>query len=68
MEYTEIIEGIKEKGMFDFISQNYHLLSKEDLKDICMEMDYACYEELDKSDYKKVKEETIDLLNEKWND
>ena len=39
----ELIQAIEEDCLYDWIASNYWKLSKEELKDIILELDYALY-------------------------
>ena len=64
MEIKEIIEGIKKEGIFDFIVNNYWKLSKEDLRDVAKELDYAIYSMYPKNEYDKIVNEFCKNLEE----
>ena len=40
-------EEMKEKGVYDYVSQHYWEMSKEQLANICKELSYAVHECLD---------------------
>lgn len=44
MDKQDIIKGIREKGLFDFISNNGHLLSKDELIFLVKEFNFAAYD------------------------
>ena len=64
MEIKEIIEGVKKEGIFDFIVNNYWKLSKEDLRDVVKELDYAIYSMYPKNEYDKIVNEFCKNLEE----
>lgn len=64
MEIKEIIEGIKKEGIFDFIVNNYWKLSKEDLRDVAKELDYAIYSMYPQNEYDKIVNEFCKNLEE----
>lgn len=64
MEIKEIIEGVKKEGIFDFIVNNYWKLSKEDLRDVAKELDYAIYSMYPKNEYDKIVNEFCKNLEE----
>lgn len=64
MEMKEIIKGIEEKGVFDFVANNYWILSKEDLRDIVKELSYAVYDKLGNEVNKEIEQATIQNLKE----
>lgn len=64
MEIKEIIEDIKKEGIFDFIVNNYWKLSKEDLRDVAKELDYAIYSMYPKNEYDKIVNEFCKNLEE----
>lgn len=43
MEKEQIFEGIKEKGIYDFISQEGYKLSKDEIITILKEVDFKLY-------------------------
>lgn len=57
MEYKEILKGLK-KASYGFIANNYHNLSKEQLKDILLEYIYVTDSESEK--------EARENLAERW--
>lgn len=62
MEYIEIYEKIKTKGLYDFLSSDYYKLDKEDLRDIAKELLYNYIYE--KQEYNA--EDFIEKLKEMW--
>lgn len=64
MEIKEIIEGVKKEGIFEFIVNNYWKLSKEDLRDVAKELDYAIYSMYSKNEYDKIVNEFCKNLEE----
>lgn len=64
MEIKEIIEGVKKEGIFDFIVNNYWKLSKEDLRDVAKELDYAIYSMYPQNEYDKIVNEFCKNLEE----
>lgn len=44
MSKKEILAGLKEVGFYEFIAQNYWRLTKDELKDIALEITFASYE------------------------
>lgn len=64
MEIKEIIEGVKKEGIFDFIVNNYWKLSKEDLRDVAKELDYAICSMYPKNEYDKIVNEFCKNLEE----
>lgn len=64
MEIKEIIEGVKKEGIFDFIVNNYWKLSKENLRDVAKELDYAIYSMYPKNEYDKIVNEFCKNLEE----
>lgn len=73
MEITKELKNVVEKGkdlkgqetsFYDYISANYYKLSKEQLKEIIINMDYAIYcrnEEMTK----EIEKETVAYLKER---
>lgn len=53
-------------SLYDFIAQNYYNMSKEDLKELVLNLNYAMHHLLDKKEYLEITnyaiEETIDRL------
>jgi len=45
----EMKQAVKEDKFFDFISDNYYRMEKEDLKQIIMEMDWFIYSQSPKT-------------------
>lgn len=41
----QYLEALKNGDSYDFIAKNYYKFSKEELKDIILELDYAIYSE-----------------------
>lgn len=64
MEIKEIIEGVKKEGIFDFIVNNYWKLSKEDLRDVAKELDYAICSMYPQNEYDKIVNEFCKNLEE----
>lgn len=62
MEYEEIYEKIREKGLYDFLSSYYYKLDKEELRDISKEILYNFVYE--KQEYNV--EDLIERLKEIW--
>lgn len=60
----EVIENMEQDTSYDFIANNYWKLSKEELKDICLELTYAIHRHEQFGD--DVKETAIDGLKERW--
>ncbi len=65
MDKMEILEGIKNKGLFNFISQKGYRLSNEQLKDIIKELDYAVNEEVTKKEYSTIIDDMVKELEER---
>jgi len=65
MDYREkIIEEIKNNNLFDWLGNNGHDLSKQDLIDIAKELEYIRYKFLkDDNDATKT---LIESLEERW--
>lgn len=59
MNRKEILEGLKDRP-YDFIANNYYQISKEDLKDIILEI-LALF---DGEEYNKLKKELIESLRD----
>lgn len=53
---NEFIKVLKNNpdGAFDFICNNYHNMSKEELKDITKELLYAVHDNTDKAEHNKI--------------
>ena len=68
MNKIDIIAEIKEApSMYDFVSRNYSRLSKEELKDLFLELSYALHEECLESEEKRIEQEAIRALEEdRW--
>ena len=64
MDLKDIIKGIEENGVFEFIVNNYYKLSKEDLRDIAKELDYAIYCYCSFEEYKEITKKCCDNLKE----
>lgn len=52
-EFVEILMN-NPHGAYDFICNNAHNMSKEELKDIAKELLYAIYDNIDKAEHNKV--------------
>ena len=55
----EIIQAIKEDKLYDFIANNYYKISKEETRDLLLELIYMIY-----FDYEYCIEENKKTLNE----
>lgn len=55
-------------SLYDYVASNYYKLSKEELKELILNLDYIMYDLLDKEKYLDLEtraiEETIDRLGE----
>lgn len=49
-EFIEVLENNPEKA-FDFISNEYYKMSKDELKDIAKELLYAMYDKMTKEEH-----------------
>ena len=66
MEYKEILEGLRDDGVFGFVSNNYWKLSKDVLVNIIKELDYAAYDNLTKKEYTEITEAMLEELTDIW--
>ena len=58
----EVLKACKDNNLYAFIASNYWNMSKEELKDICLELDYALYKNGHKDDV------IVDDLKDRWED
>lgn len=65
MDKQEIMKGIKELGLFDFIARKGNDLTKGQLIDIIKEMDYAAYSKVDGAGYKEIEAQLLEALEER---
>ena len=49
-EFIELLENNPD-GAYDYISNNYHKMSKDELKDIAKELLYAMYDKMTKTEH-----------------
>jgi hypothetical protein len=56
MTKKEIIKGIKDLGLYDFMARNYYQLSKDELKTIALECVYLLKDSDTKEIIKELKE------------
>ena len=68
MEHREIIEGLQNEGVYEFIINNYWKMSKDQLKDILKELDYAVNSNVKAGIYDLIKDNLIEELTEMWDD
>lgn len=66
MEKIDIIRALEDSNVFDFMSNNWWKIEKEDLKDIAKELDYAIYEMISRLEYDKIQNDTVDNLKNIW--
>lgn len=59
--------GIR-RGFFSLVYENYHNLSKEELRDIIKELDYIICNKTSVERYNKIIEETVNELMELYED
>lgn len=52
-EFVELLKNNPD-GAYDFISNNYHKMSKEELKNVAKELLYAIYDKVDKAEHNKI--------------
>ena len=64
MAMKEVLDRAKEQGFLSVISEEYHKLSKEDLRDIIKELDYAASSSLTKKEYGEIVKLAVNELNE----
>lgn len=64
MAMKEVLDRAKEQGFFSVISEDYHKLSKEDLRDIIKELDYAAGSSLTKKEYSEIVKLAVNELSE----
>lgn len=50
----EILDAINDGNLYDYIANNYYAMSKSDLKDVILELEYAVNSTLDEYDKKSV--------------
>jgi len=60
----EMKQAVKEDKFFDFISDNYYRMEKEDLKQIIMEMDWFIYTKSPTSQ-REAEQYVLDVLEDK---
>lgn len=58
----EFVKNVEKDTDYDYISNNYYNMSKEDLRDAYKELSYAVFEFLSPSDYAKFKENFVSAL------
>lgn len=58
MDKKEVIKACKEQMLYDFIANNYYDMTKDELKDICLEAVYNVADD----------EFVSDGLEERWQD
>lgn len=74
MEYEQILEGLKEHGFYNFMATDYYKLTKEELKDIILELAYAseqgfireCGRKNGKVVYNDIEQDAIEELEDRW--
>lgn len=75
MTKKELLKSIKENNgsicgnLYDYIANNYWNMSKEELKDVCLEVIYSLdYKWWDKDDAQKVRTDLIENIDERMTD
>jgi 20S proteasome alpha/beta subunit len=51
-EFIEVLES-NPNGAYDFICNNYHKMSKDELKDIAKELLYAMYDKMSEAEHNR---------------
>lgn len=64
-EFIEVLKNNPDKA-FDFISNNYYKMDKDELKDIVKELLYAIHTNTLKAEHDKILEDTADELAEQY--
>lgn len=64
MDKIQTMEEIKKIGLYDFISNNGYMLSKDVLIDLIKEYDAAVYSATNKEEYKKITTEFLNNIEE----
>lgn len=64
-EFIEVLKNNPDKA-FDFISNNYYKMNKDELKDIVKELLYAIHTNTLKVEHDKILEDTADELAEQY--
>lgn len=60
---NELMESIENGGLYDYIANNYYKMSKEQLKEIILELDYAIYNRV--SNYQDFEKQAIEEMKER---
>ena len=61
----ELLKALKEGNLYGFICQNYHHFTKEELKDIIKELDFALWDR-DKDTHESVTKAVMRELEESY--
>ena len=66
-EFLKNLE-IEYESVYDFIANNYSKFTKDELKDILLEIIYAIYRHNSYEDEERIYEIVKENLHERWND
>ena len=61
----EIMKAIEENRLYDFIANNYWRMSKDELKDVILELAWVCS---DINTNEETKQQLLTNLSERWED
>jgi helix-turn-helix protein len=64
-EFIEVLKN-NPNGAYDYICNNYHKMSKEELKDIAKELLYAVYDNVTKAEHNEILEDVANELEETY--
>ena len=62
-EFIEVLKNNPD-GAYDFICNNYHKMSKEELKDVAKELLYAVYDNVTKAEHNKILNDAAEELED----
>lgn len=61
-------QAIREHRLYDYVANHYYEASKEDLKDLCLEILYLATERLSEEDEEVFSESLLNELDDRWED
>lgn len=66
MDRKDVLQAIMEGKDFDFIANNYSMMSKSDLADLYKELNYSIYTFLPSDEYKRFLKHYIESVEENF--
>jgi 20S proteasome alpha/beta subunit len=64
-EFIEVLKN-NPNGAYDFICNNYHKMSKDELKDIAKELLYAVYDNVTEKEHNKILDDVATELEDTY--